>query len=206
MSGVSPTLVPASARSRQVASPLKAAAALLGLGVLVSPSAARAQLHADASAQVGVEKRFLGGRAAGVSDADPGVRAELRGHLAAFPFVRVGAYGAFAFAPQAGSGRTLGSLGLHARAISPLPRTERFSVWLSVGAGYARALSTPAGSGGFLEIPVGIGAGYKLRRPVSLFADLQSTFGAAHHGAAYATGAGKDTVALAFALGVLVDF
>ena len=106
----------------------------------------------------------------------------------------------------AGTRRSLGSLGLHARAISPVPRTERFSVWLSVGAGYARALSTPAGSGGFLEVPVGLGAGYKLRRPVSLFADVQSTFGAAHHGAAYSAGAGDDTVALGLSLGVLVDF
>jgi hypothetical protein len=185
---------------------LKAAAALLGLGALLAPTVARAQLHADASAQVGLEKRLLSGRAAGVPDADPGVRAELRGHLALFPFVRVGAYGAFAFAPQGGAGRSLAALGLHARAISPLPRTERFSVWLSVGAGYARALSTPAGAGGFLEVPVGVGAGYKLRRPISLVGELQATFGAAHHGAAYAAGAGADAVALGLALGVLVDF
>lgn len=203
-------MAPLHAPRRHVDPRFKAAAVLLGLGALVAPvvapSTAQAQLHADASAQVGLEKRFLGGRAAGVPDADPGVRAELRGHLALFPFVRVGAYGAFAFAPQGGTGRSLAALGLHARAISPVPRTERFSVWLSVGAGYARALSTPAGSGGFLEVPVGIGAGYKLRRPISLFADVQSTFGAAHHGAAYAAGAGDDTVALGLSLGVLVDF
>lgn len=185
-------------------------AALLGLGAfLLTPTRAHAQLHADASAQVGLEKRFLSSRAAGVPDAGPGLRAELRGHLALFPFVRVGAYGAYSFAPQSsqgGSGRSIGSLGLHARAISPVPRTERFSVWLSLGVGYARALSTPAGAGGFLEVPLGIGAGYKLRRPLSLFVDAQTTFGAGHHGAAYAAGAGNDSLGLALSVGALVDF
>lgn len=175
--------------------------------VALSPAAARAQLHSDVSLQAGVEKRFLASRGAGVPDAGVGPRVDLRAHFAFFPFVRLGGYGAFAFAPQAGEGRTMGSLGLHAKIVSPFPRTESFSIWLGVGAGYARTFVSGPGSpaGGYVEVPLSIGAGYKVRKPFTIFGEAQSIFGVGHHGSAYDVSAGNDGVALAFSLGLLVD-
>lgn len=180
----------------------------IGLCALASPRNAQAQLHSDFSLQAGLEKRLLASRAPSVPDAGAGLRLDLRGHFALFPFIRIGAYGAYAFAPQAGEGRSTGSLGLHARIVSPVPRTERFSLWLGVGAGYARTFVSGAGSpsGGYVEVPLAIGAGYKVRKPLVLFAEAQSVFGVGHHGRAYDAGAGNDGVALSLALGVMLDF
>ncbi len=196
-----------SARLPLPRAPRLACCAAVALALLWSRGA-RAQLHTDLSAQVGLEKRLLAARAAGVPDASPGLRADLRGHVALFPFIRIGAYGAFAFANQGNLGRSVAALGLHARIVSPVPRTESFSLWLSVGTGYARTFLSGQGApgGGYVELPIGIGAGYKLRKPLSLFADAQSSFGVGHHGGAYAEGAGADRVALAFSLGALLDF
>lgn len=175
--------------------------------VALVPSTGRAQLHSDVSLQAGIEKRLLASRGPAVPDAGVGPRLDLRAHFAFFPFIRLGGYGAFAFAPQAGEGRTMGSLGVHAKIVSPFPRTDSFSLWLGFGAGYARTFvsgpSSPAG--GYVEVPVGIGAGYKVRKPFTIFGEVQSIFGVGHHGSAYAGGGGNDGVMLAFSLGLLVD-
>ena len=175
--------------------------------VLAVPKLAHAQLHSDFSLQAGLEKRFLTSRAPTVPDAGPGLRLDLRGHFAFFPFIRLGAYGAYAFTPQAGEGRNTGSLGFHARIVSPVPRTERFSLWLGVGAGYARTFVTGPTSptGGYVEVPLGIGAGYKIRKPFTIFAEVQSVFGVGHHGAVYDAGAGNDGTLLSFAAGLMLD-
>jgi hypothetical protein len=182
--------------------------ALVLVSVVVVSSEASAQLHSDASLSAGLEKRFLSSRGAGVPDAGPGPRLDLRGHVALFPFVRVGAYGAYAFAPQAGEGRHTGSLGAHFRLVSPVPRTEAFSLWLGVGVGYARTwISGPGAlSGGFVEVPLGVGAGYRFRKPFSLFGEVQSVFGVGHHGSAYAGAGGADGVGLSLAVGLLADW
>jgi len=181
---------------------------LVGLVLLsLAPRSAHAQLHTDVSLQAGLEKRLLASRGPAIPDAGLGPRLDLRAHLAFFPFIRLGAYGAFAFAPQAGEGRTMGALGLHAKIVSPFPRSDTFSLWLGVGAGYARTfVSGPTSpAGGYVEVPLGIGAGYKLRKPFTLFGEVQSIFGVGHHGAAYGGNAGNDGVMLSVALGLLVD-
>jgi hypothetical protein len=182
--------------------------ALVLVSLVTSSTEASAQLHSDASLSAGLEKRFLSSRGAGVDDAGPGPRLDLRGHVALFPFIRVGAYGAYAFAPQAGEGRHTGSLGAHFRLVSPVPRTEALSLWLGVGVGYARSWVTGPGalSGGFVEVPLGVGAGYRFRRPFSVYGEVQSVFGVGHHGSAYAGPGGVDGVGLSLSLGLLVDW
>ena len=182
-------------------------AVLVGGVAAGAPGVAHAQLHSDFSVQAGLEKRFLASRAAAVPDAGPGLRLDLRGHFAFFPFIRLGAYGAYAFAPQAGEGRHTGSAGAHARIVSPIPRTERFSLWLGLGVGYARTFVTGPSSpaGGYIEVPLSVGAGYKIRKPFTIFGEAQSVFGVGHHGAAYGLGAGDDGVMLSFAVGLMFD-
>lgn len=182
-------------------------AVAFALVLVAAPRPAAAQLHSDVSLQAGLERRILSSRGAGVPDAGFGPRLDLRAHFAFFPFIRLGGYGAFAWSPQAGEGRSTGSLGVHAKIVSPFPRTEAFSLWLGVGAGYARTfVSGPTSpAGGYVEVPLGIGAGYKLRKPFTVFAEAQSVFGVGHHGSAYAGNAGNDGVNLSIALGLLVD-
>lgn len=181
--------------------------ALIALVAVAFPRVAQAQLHSDFSLQAGLEKRLLASRAPTVPDAGPGLRLDLRGHFAFFPFIRVGGYGAYAFAPQGGEGRHTGSLGAHVRIVSPLPRTERFSLWLGFGVGYARTFVTgpTAPVGGYVEVPLGVGAGYKIRKPFTIFGEVQSVFGVAHHGAAYGGGGGNDGVLLSIAIGLMFD-
>ena len=176
--------------------------------LLSGASNAHAQLHSDFGAQVGLEKRFLSSRGPGVEDAGPGLRADVRGHFAFFPFIRLGGYAAYAFAPQMGIGRHTGSLGAHIRLISPVPRTESFSLHLGVGLGYARTFVTGPTSpaGGYVEVPLGIGATYKVRKPLALSLEVQSVFGVGHHGDAYSGLGGNDGVALSLSLGALFDF
>lgn len=170
-------------------------AVTLALTTLTSP--ARAQLHWDASAQAGVTKRVLSNRIPGVGDAGFGPAAELHGHVAILPLLRVGAYVGHDISPQPGDVRALQitSFGLRAKVSSPLP-LDPWRVWAFVGFGYAgaygpsfhtsidaapvkaTALATGAG-GGFFELPFGVGGSYKLRRPWHLTAELsgRATFG-----------------------------
>jgi hypothetical protein len=177
-------------------------------GVLAGPHA-RAQLHWDASAQAGVMKRFLGSRAAGGSDAGFGPVGELHGHVAILPLVRVGAYVSHDISPQPGDTTALQitSAGARVKISSPLP-LDPWRVWAFVGIGYAGvygpsfrtpidvagarvdALGTGAG-GGFFEVPFGVGASYKLRRPWHLTAELSGRGGFGFAGSVFDTQNGR---------------
>ncbi len=172
-----------------------AGALFLALVAVAAP--ARAQLHWDATAEAGAMKRFLGKRPRGASDAGIGPAGELHGHVALLPLLRVGAYLGHDISPQPGdtSALQITSFGVRAKVSSPLP-VDPWRVWLFVGFGYAGVygpsfhtsidtagtrtptLATGAG-GGFFELPFGVGASYKIRRPWHLTAELsgRATFG-----------------------------
>ena len=220
------------------------AAAVVVCALSASP-AAEAQLHWDAAAQVGGMKRVLAVRPSGGKDAGIGPVGELSAHVALLPLVRVGAYFGHDISPLGGdaSARDLTWGGLHAKIMSPWPRGA-FRAWLFVGFGYAgvyqrstsgpRVFPGPAGMpavtsdavvhgtyGGFFDVPFGIGASYKLRKPWELCAELGMHTGFAFRGRAYddpgprvssagrddahALPAGEDQFAVGLTVGVLID-
>lgn len=178
--------------------------------------AASAQLHWDLGAQVGVNKRFLGeSRNDGTvfaTNAGFGPTAQVLGHVALLPLVRVGGYLGYEISPLTGdaAARDMFGGGLRVKLMSPWPRGDvRF--WLFVGFGYqavharsyrtnvaAQTLqpsTTPSydisvdGSGGhYWELPVGIGVSYKLRKPYQLFAELGARVGFSGQGTTYERG------------------
>lgn len=219
------------------------AAGIFATAMTAAPTA-KAQVHWDAAARVGVEKRFLTGRPAGGDDAGLGPTAELAAHLALLPLLRTGVYVGHAIAPLGGdaAARNVTFGGLRAKVMSPWPRGA-FRGWLFAGFGFAGVyapsygtqvvLTTPGGSpasrealvtgagGHYFEVPFGIGASYKLRKPFELCAELGAKVGFGHSGSIYedpgraffAAGfpenrllpAGVDRFVLGLTVGVLVD-
>lgn len=220
--------------------------AILGavlLGTLSSPRLAFAQLHGDVSAQAGVMHRFLSDRGGG-SNAGFGPVGQLTGHVALLPLVHVGGYFGHDLSPlpDAGDGgvRDITFGGLRAKVFLPWIR-GRARLWGFAGIGYAGVYSrsyhvtvdVPDGlggnvakparvegaGGGFVDVPVGFGASYKLYGPWELTGELAGRFGFAHHGSVYeapgprltvadgtnqnASPAGLDRFALGLTLGVL---
>ena len=224
-------------------------ASLVSLVSLASYPAA-AQVHADVSAQVGVMKRFLTSRPASEpseKNAPFGPAAEVGAHIALLPLVRAGAYIGYDISPSAGSSaggaRDFTWAGARVKIMSPWPSSP-FRAWLFAGFGYAGvyarshattvSVATGIGnetapqparvqgaSGGFFEVPFGLGASYNLRKPWALCAELGTRVGFAYSGSAYkapgpelvvsgassahAAPAGRDAFALGLTIGLLVD-
>ena len=189
------------------------AAGALGLGLgfaaALVPRTAHAQLHWDASAQVGIMKRVLSDRPSGGEDAGFGPAGQLSGHLALLPLVRVGAYFGHDISPLGGdaSARDITWGGLRAKIMSPFPRGA-LRAWVFVGFGYAgvyqrstsavrnfpgppgniviRSDAVVEGAGGsYFEVPYGIGASYNIRKPWALCAELGMRSGFGHSGSVY---------------------
>jgi hypothetical protein len=187
----------------------------LALPLVLAASHAQAQLHADASAELGFMKRDLQHRPSGNPRAGFGPAGQLTAHIALMPLVRVGAYLGHDISPfeddstvgaaRSPSARDITWGGLRAKLMSPWPRGDA-RVWLFVGFGYAgvyqRSTTTTAGfpgpggavsvqrvvhgaGGGFFEVPFGFGASYKLRKPWQLCAELGARAGFGHSGSVY---------------------
>lgn len=233
------------ARTRSHATAV-AVPALVAAAFLLLPSRARAQLHWDASAQAGVMKRVLADRPPGGGDAGFGPAFQVAAHVALLPLVRLGAYFSDDISPVGGvtSARNITSGGLRAKLMSPWPRGA-LRAWLFFGFGYSgvyarstaapRAFPGPPGgpptttsdatvqgaSGGFFDVPFGLGASYKLRKPWELSAELGMVAGFGHRGSAYeapgpqvksagradtnAPPSGSDQFAIGVTVGVLLD-
>lgn len=221
--------------------------AVLGAFVGLTPSVAHAQLHWDASAQVGATKREVVDRPPGGENGGVGPALQLTGHVALLPLVRIGGYLGHDISPMQGdtSARDITFGGLRAKIMSPWPRGA-LRAWLFVGFGYAgvygrsttgpRMFPGPPGNssatvtteatvhgagGSFFEVPFGLGASYKLRKPWELCAELGMRTGFGHTGSLYdapgpqvtsagrpdenALPNGKDRFGIGLTLGVLVD-
>lgn len=181
---------------------------VLAIGLLVTRTAS-AQLHWDLGAQVGVNKRFLGEtrNVSSPTEGGFGPMAQLQGHVALLPLVRVGGYLGYEISPLTGdpAARDMFGGGLRVKIMSPWPRGD-VRLWLFLGFGYqavhARSYRTTSpslqpsvtpyyelsvdGSGGhYWELPVGIGVSYKLRKPYQLFAELGARVGFSGQGTTY---------------------
>jgi hypothetical protein len=181
------------------------------IAILALPSPAHAQLHWDASAQVGVVKRFLSDRPfSNAPDAGFGPSGQLAVHVALLPLVHAGAYASHDVTWLAAAGgvdgpaRHITTGGLRAKGMIPFVRGDT-RAWIFAGFGYARAYQESAdrddqalisstvprvqgAGGGFFEVPFGIGASYKIRKPWELFFELGARVGFAHRGDAYDEG------------------
>jgi hypothetical protein len=180
-------------------------ASVIGVTVTVTAYAvpAYAQLHWDVGAEAAVEKRFLRDTPAeGTGDASFGPLVRVTTHVAFFPLARLGLYGSLGFSPvSGGSLRTQVGGGMDIRLTPPLSLGLRnFKPFLFLGAGYIRTVTPgytvrlPAGeartslaSGGCLDIPIGLGATYRVRKPFEVGAVLGTRFAALCGGDTYAT-------------------
>jgi hypothetical protein len=211
------------------------AGALL-LVVCLASRTAGAQLHWDVGAEVGAMKRFTTGSDVAAPEPGFGPVFELQGHVALVPMVRIGAYFAQDISPASGIGaRTFYEGGLHLKVSPPL-LSAPWRAWAFAGFGYAYTyaasyhgavtIGTQTSDvlyggvyGGMLDVPVGVGLGYKLQSLVSpwlVFAELGGRFGVGFYGPMYADGAagiasnyvavapfmGKDSFALTLSLGL----
>jgi len=195
-------------RHRRSHGPASVVAGLLLLFLLCHARESKAQLHWDASAQVGAMKRFLVNRPANADDAGFGPTAQLTAHLALLPLVHVGAYLGADLSPLGGdaAARKLAFGGVRARGMLPWVRgTVR--AWIFAGFGYSgvyapsyettftitdaaggstrRPVYVQGAGGGFFEVPLGIGASYRFFKPWELCAELGARFGFGHTGTAY---------------------
>lgn len=185
-----------------------AAAGAFVLAMIAAAPDASAQIHWDASAQVGVMKRFLGTRPSGASDVGFGPAAQLTGHVALLPLIHVGGYFGHDISPLPGDGaaRDITFGGARVKAILPWI-TGKWRAWAFVGFGYAgvyarsyntsffipngngdlerRPVRVEGAGGSFFDLPFGLGASYKLFKPWELCAELGARAGFGHTGSVY---------------------
>lgn len=142
----------------------------------------------------------------------PGPTVGLQGHVALIPFVRVGLYGSFEVSSidkiQAPA-RNFLAVGAQGKLFSPWPRGD-LRLFATLGVGYVGVLAPgyatkirPVGGppadvtvdtagGGFIEIPFGIGVSYRLRGPLTVYAQLLTRFGLGFWGTVYGENAGRN--------------
>lgn len=185
------------------------------LAVLFVSSTAFAQIHWDAGVHGGASERILAGaKGVGPATALPGPTFGVQGHIALIPFVRVGLYGSFEMSSIDGAqapARNFYAVGGQAKVLSPWPRGD-VRIFATVGFGYVGAYgpsyqatihpdplnkamtigaNVDGSGGGFAEIPVGIGATYKLRGPLMVYAELLTRFGLGFWGTLYGENGGR---------------
>jgi hypothetical protein len=183
--------------------------ACVAAGALGASSEARAQLHADVDVEAGGVQRLLTSRSA--TQGDPGVGPEfgLSGHVAILPLLRAGAYVAFDLSPIPGEDlREILSAGLSTRLYSPWPR-GMVRTWLALGFGYAASHApayalVPATSGGFFEVPIGLGASVRLTPRFELIGEAGARIGFGFSGSMYNQGA-DDALGVFLVVGVAFE-
>jgi len=134
----------------------------------------------------------------------PGPIAELHAHVALAPMLRLGAYVSHDISPAADiPARQMTEAGLRAKVSPPL-FSNPWRAWAFVGFGYARTYAPSyhtsvlfmgdAGpsdvlvsgvGGGFFDIPLGVGVGYKLGGPWVPFVELGGHIGFGFSGDMY---------------------
>lgn len=184
------------------------AACIFGAATAVAAPAS-AQLHWDGEVEAGVSKRFLAKRPQGADDAGFGPAVQLAGHVAVIPLIRAGLYAGYEISPLGGdaAARDMIPFGARVKLMSPFPRGD-VRAWLFVGFGYTlvsargydTTLAVPTGiggattpqkvsvqtaGGGFFDVPLGLGASYKLFEGWNLVGELGMHLGFGHSGSVY---------------------
>ena len=161
-----------------------------------------------AGAQVRYDAGLLAGFSQRVSDVAEGGALTLDAHVALLPLLRVGAYvsGEVSERTSEPSVRGLIGGGLSLKVVPPWPRGT-WRAWVRTGFGYDGVFTVDpsVGGGGFFEVPVFVGASYRIRKPVVFLMELGARFGFATWGSYYATSTRTDGVALMLSFGVGID-
>jgi hypothetical protein len=175
---------------------------------LLVPRLASAQVHWDASAQVGGMKRFLAARPPSTDDAGFGPVLQLAAHLALLPLVHAGVYVGHDISPlpdpaaarnitfmgargkvqlpMSGNLRGYGFAGFGLALVTQQSFTFTGFPFVSAGGTVNRKDAEVESAGGhFFEVPLGLGVAYKLRKPWELIAELGFRVGFAHSGSVY---------------------
>jgi hypothetical protein len=164
------------------------------LFTFLTASAAHAQLRWDGNVQAGVAGRLFGNNAGGVPGSVGPVVA-VAGDIAIVPLLRLGAYLGYEYADTGEqSSPSIVSFGTRVKLMIPGYR-RNIHWWLFTGFGAAvleapgytepftlpgtsaNTLDVPTASGYFFEIPVGIGMGWRVRKPWEIVAELQGRVG-----------------------------
>jgi hypothetical protein len=179
-------------------------AVLLLCGVVLVAGPARAQVRYDLGALASFQQRFLANVPTGGSALAEGGALTLDGHVAIFPLLRVGAWvtGEVSKPLDAREARELVSSGLRVKIVPPWPRGV-WRAWFATGFGYTGVITDAAG-GGFFEVPIIVGASYRIRKPVVFLMELGTRLGFGFWGSYYAGGA-TDVVSVALSVGIGVD-
>jgi hypothetical protein len=192
-------------------------AAVLVAEGLPTAHEACAQVRWDAEAAAGGAGRVLASRPSGGGAASAGPVFDVAAHLALVPLVRVGLYAHEEASPLSSEGaRTLRGGGVDARLAIPWLRGA-VRGYLRFGLGEIAVSSSPhrvwavpgvvatSAAGSFTEVPVGIGALYRLDRLLWLSAEVGARVGFAFGGRAYGgtSSNGTDVAALSLELGVM---
>jgi len=177
----------------------------LGCASFLAARPAYAQVHYDLGALASFQQRFLANAPTGVGGVAEGGGLTLDGHVAIFPLLRVGGWVTGEVSEPLGgtSVRGLGSFGLRVKLVPPWPRGV-WRVWLATGFGYTGVVADAAG-GGFFEVPVILGASYRIRKPMVFLMELGTPLGFGFWGSYYDGRAGTDVVSVTLSLGIGVD-
>jgi hypothetical protein len=145
--------------------------------------------------------------------------AQLEGHVALFPMIRLGLYAAEDLSPVPDRLRSFTAGGLHLRFSPPL-LPAGWRTWVFAGFGFVYGDDTGAhATGQLFEIPAGLGLGRKLGAHTLLFAEVGARpafgfYGRMYEAAAAGAGAapqnagvslGHDAVALTLSVGLSLD-
>jgi hypothetical protein len=178
----------------------------VAISILAGAQDAQAQVRGDATFGVGAVKRFASGREDGAPALGVGPLVGVNGHVALLPLVRIGAYASAEIGPDGeDSARRIYAGGLRVKVMPPWPRDD-VRTWVFAGLGYAGvyapsytlAVASPgagapvlgptdvAGVGGhFFEVPIGVGAEWRFRKPWALSLELTGRIGLGFAGTLY---------------------
>ena len=191
-------------------------AALLATAWVIVPREGEAQVHWDVGAQIGAMQRLQTGSGGSAPGPIPGPVGEAHAHVAVVPMLRLGPYLSHDISPYSPSAgvpaRQITEGGFRAKIAPPI-LAGSWHLWAVLGLGYARAYwpSHSRGAehvggveGGILNLPVGLGVGYRMRGPRDpweLTSELGARVGLAFFGAMYSD-APRDSFALSLSVGV----
>jgi hypothetical protein len=179
------------------------------LALYLAPRAAAAQVNSDLGLSGGVMKRITTGSEA--TDPGFGPTAQLQGHVAVLPMLRVGLYAAWDMSPMPSYGvRNFYEGGIHVKLTPPLLSAPwKMYLFAGFGAGYVHqdgysqtgalakdgtfpAVQYSSTDGVILEIPAGLGLAYQLGPPSGgrgrhweLFVEAGGRFGVGFIGRIY---------------------
>jgi hypothetical protein len=172
----------------------------VAVAAITSSHVAWAQVRWDVGAEAGGMKRFLASSTATIG---VGPAFEVHGHVALLPLVRVGGYFGHDGSPVGpGAARQITTFGARVKVTPPWPRDE-WHTWVFAGFGYAlaygpsysltlspdqgptQAFTVDGASGHFFEIPIGVGVGWRFKRPWELTAELSGRIGLGPNGQLY---------------------